>query len=507
MRQKSMPKALEGMPEVFVSDTGISRSVSRAVKNGQLRKLAPRLYTSNLDDSAEALVRRNLWGIAAGYFPGSIIADRTALESAPAHDGSVCLVASAGRSIQLPGYVLRPRRGVAPLPTDRPFLEGLFMSSTARAYLENMQASRARGGRAARTLPRRQIEERLETLLRRSGDDAVIRLRREIHVAASALGMPSEAAVLDAIIGALLGTQDSPLKAPSARARSRDRPYDPDRLDLFQALFAALRDHPPRTRPAAVRDSASMAALAFFEVYFSNFIEGTEFTVDEAAAIVFHEAIPGERPQDAHDVRNTWQIVADAREMRRVPKDSKAFIRLAKARHAVLMARRSECRPGAFKEHQNRAGATVFVAPELVVGTLRQGFGYYRGLETPFQRAVFIKFLLSEVHPFVDGNGRMARIMMNAELVSAGEERIVIPTAYRDDYLSALRALSHSGRPEPLIQMLDYAQRWTAAIAWSSVDDACQELEQCNALLDPRTADETGRRLRMPGTLREPRAD
>ena len=319
--------------------------------------------------------------------------------------------------------------------------------------------------------------------------------------------MPSEAAVLDAIIEALLGTQDSPLKAPSARARSRGRSYDPDRLDLFQALFAALRDYPPRTRPAAGRNSESMATLAFFEAYFSNFIEGTEFTVDEAAAIVFREAIPGERLQDAHDVRNTWQIVSNAREMRRISKDPKAFVRLAKARHAVLMARRPECRPGAFKERQNRAGATVFVALELVAGTLRQGFGYYRGLETPFQRAVFIKFLLSEVHPFVDGNGRMARIMMNAGLVNAGEERIVIPMAYRDDCLSALRALSHSGRPEPLIQMLDYAQRWTAAVPWGSVENACRELEQCNALLDPRTADETGRRLRMPGTLREPRAD
>jgi fido (protein-threonine AMPylation protein) len=33
-------------------------------------------------------------------------------------------------------------------------------------------------------------------------------------------------------------------------------------------------------------------------------------------------------------------------------------------------------------------------------------------------------FLISEVHPFADGNGRIARIMMNAELVAAGEERI-----------------------------------------------------------------------------------
>ena len=32
-------------------------------------------------------------------------------------------------------------------------------------------------------------------------------------------------------------------------------------------------------------------------------------------------------------------------------------------------------------------------------------------------------FLISEVHPFDDGNGRIARVMMNAELVSAADVR------------------------------------------------------------------------------------
>jgi Fic family protein len=40
-------------------------------------------------------------------------------------------------------------------------------------------------------------------------------------------------------------------------------------------------------------------------------------------------------------------------------------------------------------------------------------------------------FLVAEVHPFSDGNGRLSRIMMNPELVAAGEQRIVVPTIYR----------------------------------------------------------------------------
>ena len=36
-------------------------------------------------------------------------------------------------------------------------------------------------------------------------------------------------------------------------------------------------------------------------------------------------------------------------------------------------------------------------------------------LDDPIARAIYMMFLVSEVHPFDDGNGRMARIMMNAE--------------------------------------------------------------------------------------------
>lgn len=55
------------------------------------------------------------------------------------------------------------------------------------------------------------------------------------------------------------------------------------------------------------------------------------------------------------------------------------------------------------------------------------------------------------------------------------------------------------GRPDPLIRVLDHAQRWTLALDWSSLDAAKREMERCNALLDSDEAEATGKRLRMPG--------
>ena len=111
-----------------------------------------------------------------------------------------------------------------------------------------MRPSRARGGLLARTVSRRALEERLDTLIRRSGEEAVNRMRDEVHAAGPALGLEDEAAGLDALIGALLGTRHAELSAPAAIARRRGRPFDPDRLVLFRTLHAALRDYPPLAR-------------------------------------------------------------------------------------------------------------------------------------------------------------------------------------------------------------------------------------------------------------------
>ncbi|HEV2189623.1 MAG TPA: hypothetical protein VGR70_20605, partial [Stellaceae bacterium] len=78
------------------------------------------------------------------------------------------------------------------------------------------------------------------------------------------------------------------------------------------------------------------------------------------------------------------------------------------------------------------------------------------------------------------------------------EERIVIPTVYRNNYLAALRALSLNGHPVPLTRVLDYAQRWTRAVPWTTVEETRRILELCNAFIRPDEADERGVRLQLP---------
>jgi len=111
---------------------------------------------------------------------------------------------------------------------------------------------------------------------------------------------------------------------------------------------------------------------------------------------------------------------------------------------------------------------------------------------------VFALFAVSEVHPFADGNGRVCRALLNAELSAAGQCRIAIPLCFRADYLGALRAMNRQANPGPLIRMADRAQRWSSLVNWSSIPRATAKLQATNALIPPDQAEEQGLLLRDP---------
>ena len=484
-----MPEiALTNLPELFVSNTKLSGLVRDALARGEIRKLGSRLYTRNLEEDSERLIKRQWHFLLGAYFPDALIADRTAIENKPASDGSVFLISKKTRDVELPGLIFRPRKGPPPLDSDRSYIAGTRLSSIPRAYLENMTPSRERDGRVQRTLTRREMEQRLDALARQQGEAALNKLRDEARAIAGPLGLDSQYEELSGLIGTFLGTRNTPTESAVGSARATGNPFDPDRLALFEELFSALRDFVPKDRSTRGRTANETTNLAFYEAYFSNFIEGTEFSVDEAKEIVFDGVIPQERPEDAHDVLGTFRIVSDVGEMRRIARNGDQFIEFLKARHVRMMEGRPDKMPGEFKKKGNQAGNTIFVIPDLVQGTLTRGFEFLDALAKPLQRAIFMMFLVSEVHPFVDGNGRVARAMMNAELVAGDQERIIIPTAYRIDYLGALKAISQNQRIDPVIRMLDAAQRYTHTIDWGSLGKAHQMIEETDAFAEGELA-------------------
>jgi hypothetical protein len=476
-------------PEVF--RPADAAAASRALRRGELRRLARGLYTWNLDEPAERLLRRRWMDVAALYFPGAVLVDRSAEEARPASDGSVFLDSGPKTAhpndVRLPGLILKPRSGPGPVKGDMQF--GLLhRSGEARTALDNMRQSRARTG-VARTLATAELEEWLERIARNRGEPDLLRIRDEARELAPTLSAEAEQRRLDELIAALLGTGDTRLVTEPGRARGRRLPFDAARVGLFETLHGALAGHVAALRPEPA-DPARV--FAFFEAYFSNFIEGTEFEVSEAEEIVFGGVIPEDRPEDAHDILGTFSVVTGLALRARIPTGADDFAELLRLLNRRILEERPDKAPGEWKQRANRAGGTSFVAPDLVRGTLREAWRFYETLSPGFPRAVFAMFAVSEVHPFADGNGRVSRALLNAELSAVDQCRVVVPLCFRADYLGALRAMSRQANPEPLLRMTDRAQRWSSLVDWSSMPRATAQLEACNALVAPDEAEERG---------------
>lgn len=467
--------------------------ISRAVRSGHLRRLAPGLYTSDINAPAEAVVKRHAYPIAALLYPNAVIGYRTAMEGGLG-DRGVMFLTHKGSPRNLPGLAFRPVAGHGPLDTDTRFGGGhIHVAGMARFLLENLTPSRA-GQFVARSMGARAVEQYLERRASIQGESELNALRDEARDIAPVLGLTDERQRLDELIAALLGTHESakPLTL-AGRARAQGAPVDTSRLHQFEQLAVQLNSmthahiavpvHETRDAPdtlAAYRRNA-----AFFESYFSNYIEGTVFELNEARAIVYDAKLPVNRPQDAHDVLGLFQVIADESEAMMTPDDANVLIGTLKRRHIAIFGERPEVQPGQFKAIANRAGNYAFVAPEQVLGTLRAGFNIGRQLRDPVSRATFAHFLVSEVHPFADGNGRLARVFMNAELSRAGLSRVIVPNVLRDDYLDVVRLMSREHEVAPFVRFVTQTQELHQAVPFEDYDAAAGTLRLCNAFSEP----------------------
>jgi hypothetical protein len=448
------------------------------------------------------VARHHLLAVIDHIWPGgAVLCDRSALAGPVPVQGWVfiCHPDPPRRgALTVGGLTVAPRVGPGPLPGDVP-LPGVAVHQAGfvRGLVENVSAlGRPVLGRPERRAGTAAVEDRLDELVRTGGVGRIRVLLAQLDLISAHLpARPVE--LVRTRLAELLGTRTGIAPASSRlAARLGGAHFDPHRLGLLAGLVDTLERTAPQPRPAL---GTGWEWEPFFEAYFSNYIEGTEFGVDQARRIAVEGEVPDARPADAHDVAATYRLAVDPDLATQTPASGEELLELLRQRHAVLLAVRDDKRPGLFKTTDNYAGGHRFVAPDLLVGTLLRGFTALAPLTDPLHRAIAMMFLLTECHPFDDGNGRVARLIANAELSRAGHVRLVIPTAYRNNYLAALAGTSQgAGRGESLISVLDFAQRWTAAVDWSSYGRAHADIEASNGFVDPALAESTGQRLRLP---------
>jgi hypothetical protein len=464
---------------------------------GRFLRVTRGLYTDDLDTPLAEQVERGWSKIAALLVPGAVVTARCGPVGRPV-DGVLYVAGGRDRPVVVPGLTIVTVPGPGAAAGDLPLEDRLWLASEARMLVDNARPSRSIGGRPAATLSRDELHDHIAHIVTTRTSRQTDNLLADVARYADFAHVPGQGESVALFIASARGERPTvTTRSTTMRAAQQGRGIDGMRLSAFRAVAGRLAQIPPQVLPAA----GGQVAQPAFEAYFSNFIEGTEFTVDEALKIIVDGSLPAARPADAHDVLGTYRAVTDPTLGDAVPVDSDDLVELLRARHRLVMEGRPEVHPGQFKVVANRAGATESVAPPLVEGTLREGWQIGRMLVDPFARALYLMFLVSEVHPFADGNGRVARLTMNAELSAAHETRAVTPTILRSDYLSALVKTTVHGEPSGLVAVVGHARRHTAQIDYSTYETAVRMLRATNAFVDAREAERSGLALVLPATL------
>src|SRR5260221_4798930 len=147
------------------SEKSESRRITGLLKEKQIRKIAPRIYTSNLKESPAAIIKRNWYRILAHLFPLALLSYRSALEFKSTAKGHIFLTSSYPSKIKMPGLTVHFLKGFPKIEGDNPFFENLYASQEARAFLENLQETR-KGSQEPKSLLASELEERLQTIIR-----------------------------------------------------------------------------------------------------------------------------------------------------------------------------------------------------------------------------------------------------------------------------------------------------------------------------------------------------
>ncbi|MEG0912682.1 MAG: Fic family protein [Oscillospiraceae bacterium] len=186
--------------------------------------------------------------------------------------------------------------------------------------------------------------------------------------------------------------------------------------------------------------------------YSSNALEGNSLSLNETKILIEDGITVGGKPiRDCYEATGHAKAYDFMLTAARRDESMNVTEELIKRLHYLFYCGINEEAAGQYREHQVFITGTSYLppAPEDVqplmsdfVDELSQ-----RSALHPIEIAAFAHRRLVDIHPFSDGNGRTARLLMNLILVNKGYCIISIPPVLRHEYISALQLAQREKKP------------------------------------------------------------
>jgi len=206
--------------------------------------------------------------------------------------------------------------------------------------------------------------------------------------------------------------------------------------------------------------------------YHSNAIEGSSLTLRETQLVLQHGLTVGGKSLREHlEAINHQHAIRFVEAL--VGKDEPTTEYVVRSIHALVLRTIDDEEAGRYRRVQVYITGSEYVPPEPVAvpGLMADLSAWLSSGEVvalhPVERAVLAHFRLVHVHPFTDGNGRTARLLMNLLLMREGYPPAIIRVGDRPAYYDALDA-AHGEDLEPFVRLVaEAAERsldiWLAA--------------------------------------------
>jgi Fic family protein len=234
------------------------------------------------------------------------------------------------------------------------------------------------------------------------------------------------------------------------------------------------------------------------EAVLSSMIEGTQSSLSDLLLFEF-EHQPGVPLDDVQEVSN--YVAALNHGLNRLKENFPLSLRLLKEIHSVLLSkgRGTQCDPGEFRRSQNwiggsRPGTAAFVPPppEYVQECMGKLELFLH--DRPEKTSVLIKAALAHVqfetiHPFLDGNGRLGRLIITLLLCS--EKVLKEPMLYLSLYFKTHRQRYYELLNE--VRLTGDWEAWLEFFADAVIHTATQAVDTAQQLM--RLSAEDGQRI------------
>ena len=191
--------------------------------------------------------------------------------------------------------------------------------------------------------------------------------------------------------------------------------------------------------------------------YHSNAIEGNRLTLRETKVVLEGITIGGKSLREHLEAVNHRDAILLWEEL--VQKNEPLDEWTIKSLHHLILKGINDDNAGRYRTVNVRISGAEHLPPDqLVVPELMEKFiAWYRDEALalhPVERAARVHSDFVKIHPFVDGNGRTSRLLMNLELVKSGYPAAVLPVERRLEYYAALDQDHAHGNPEPFLALI-----------------------------------------------------